>query len=111
MDVNTKDLKAVQRIRNAYKDSETAFDALIYILLTEGGTRTGDVSSRIKQAVAFCRDKEGQAYYERVVEVLEETPDEIYDYSRALAKAARQHKEGQVSPSPEMLLSKFQKKL
>jgi hypothetical protein len=119
MDVNVKDLKCVHRLRKKYEDNETAYDALIYFLLTDGGKRTKDISSRIKEAVAFCRNKEGQSYYEQVVNVLEQKKDDIYDYSSAWAKAAR-HKDGLLSlgpdkVSPEMLamqaLSRFQKNL
>lgn len=119
MQVNAKELKAVQRLRKKYEDSETALDALIYFLLTEGGTRTEDVSSRIKEAIAFCRNKEGQSYYEKVVGVLEHKKDDVYDYSSAWAKAAR-HKDGLLSlgpdkVSPEMLamqaLARFKKNL
>lgn len=120
MEVIEKELKALHRLRKKYEDNEAAYDALMYFLITEGGTRAADVSSRIKQAVAFCRDAEkGQAYYEQVVQVLDRKKDDIYDYSSSWAKAAR-HKDGLLSlgpdkVSPEALamqaLSRFQKKL
>ena len=120
MEVNAKEVKAVQRLRKKYEDNETAYDALIYFLITEGGKRTEDVSSRIKQAIAFCRGKDGQSYYGKVVDVLEEQKkDDIYNYSSSWAKAAR-HKDGLLSLGPDMVspevlamqaLSRFQKNL
>lgn len=119
MEVNAKDLKTVQRLRKKYEENETAYDALIYFLITEGGTRTKDVSDRIKQAIAFCRGKEGQLYYGKVVDALEAQKDDIYDYSSSWAKAAR-HKDGLMSLGPAMVspevlamqaLSRFQKTL
>lgn len=125
MNVDPKQLKALQRLREKYQENETALDALLYVLVTDRGARVEDVSSRIKDAIAFCRGKDGEKFYEKVVRVLDrKNEDDVYDYSSAWAKAAK-HKEKEngpssleassVSVSPELLamqaLSRFKKNI
>lgn len=117
MQVQAEELRALKKLRQKYQDNEHAYDALIYHMLTQGGKNAGTVSSMIKDAVAFCRGKEGESFYENVVDILEEPKDNIYDYSSAWAKAAK-NKDGMLSLDPKVVapevlamqtLSRFQK--
>lgn len=118
MEIDPKQLKAVQRLRRRYKSNETAYDALVYYLLTDAGAKAADVEARIKKAIEFCRSPEGEAFYQRVHDHLgeksgaeTETPadgceEDIYEYSHEWAKAAR-HKDGLMSLKPGVMSPEF----
>lgn len=119
MDVDVKQLRAVQRLRQKYRDNEAAYDALLYYLLTDGGARKRDLTERIKGAIAFCASSEGEAFYEAVLDhgspkasspqaskdALRDEED-IYEYSHEWAKAAR-HKDGMMSLKPGVVSPEF----
>lgn len=118
MELNKRQLDVVHRLRCTYAaDNGHAHDALIYYLLSDGGQHAADIGKKIKKAMTFYKSVKGERFYHQIsdhlsrehqVQVSEKVPekvpekaqdDEFYDYSREMAKAAK-NKNGHLMLTP-----------
>ncbi len=99
------------RLREKYCGNETAFDLLVYHMVTDGG-RVKDVESKLRTAMSFLSSDQGQEWYDNAVAVHGGTPPTRppsggvveSDYSHEWAQAA-QHKDGLMVLKPGMVSS------
>lgn len=111
MEVHSKQLNIVTRLRKTYVDA--AFDAVLYYLLSDEGKNVADIDKKVKRAISFCESEEAEAYYRQVhdhlssksnmrrkeersmgspsdkVDADADGDDSIYTFSRERANAAK----------------------